>query len=63
MEFNLMMVVCEDDLHLKSTFFLDLGNLLKQYNTNPIHIIYHSEHYYDSFLIEINKDIFISKKI
>lgn len=63
MEFNIMMVVCEDDKQLKSTFFLDIGHLLKKYNSIPIHILYHSENFYNSLSIEINKDTYISKKI
>lgn len=63
MVFNIMMIICEDDKQLKSTFFLDIGNLLKKNNNIPIHIIYHSEHFYDSFFIKITKDTFTSTKI
>lgn len=63
MDFNIMMIVCEDDKQLKSTFFLDIGNLLKKNNNIPIHIIYHSEHFYDSFFITIHKETFTSRKI
>lgn len=63
MEFNIIMIICEDDLQLKSTFFLDIGNLLKTNNNIPIHIIYHSEHFYNSFFIKINRESFTSTKI
>lgn len=58
-----MMIVCEDDKHLKSTFFLDLGHLMQSTNTIPIHILYHSEHYYHSLYIKVYKDSYISKKL
>ena len=58
-----MMVVCEDDKHLKSTFFLDLGHLMQSTNAIPIHILYHSEHYYHSLYIQVYKDTYVSKKL
>ena len=58
-----MMFVCEDDKSLRSSFFLDLGGLLDSDNTIPINIVYHAKNFYDSQMININRNTYTSTKI
>ena len=61
--YNIMMLVCEDDKGMKSSFFHDIYGLLNKNNKIPINIIYYSEHYYGNLNIKIEKDTYTATKI
>ena len=56
--YNIMMLVCEDDKGMKSSFFHDVNGLLNKNNQIPINIFYYSQHYYGNLYIKIENIFF-----